>query len=423
MYESIQSSRVVTATFFAVLMLLPFGVAMQNIGITVAFVTMVLSNGARLGFGKVQLDRSLKRATLAITGMIAVTGWSSAMNVIAAPGLVAQYLMGHVSFYAFPLLFLAASGRILEWKKEAVGTGILLLSVGAIFWLAVIGSQWLWGWKVAGIKIVFDESFRRARGFYSHPLTLGYVALIILPSVLYYFKINWRKASSWCFLCVEVGALYFSMSRTVQAVSLLLFLWFISTTRSLKLRIVLWFSSFALIAVILTTPNLISQRLRNILDGESRQWSEEKESQYADDRLAFWHVHWNMIKERPFLGHGAFLDQAYRRPYYAAIGLPGFKKAYEAHNQYLQILTEGGALSLTLFFMWIYYLFRWCASLPAGFKRVGYQTIVGFLLGGLTQNAFHDSEVRFSLMCVFLIGIMFHLFSIDPASTSPKEVL
>jgi O-antigen ligase len=402
MNQKIQPARITKTAFYVILMLLPFGVAMQNILITLVSICLFLAGCVICPSAKVQLTPNLKRATLAMTGMIAVTGWSSASNLIAAPGSVTQYLLGHLSFYAMPLLFLPLVGRSEFFSKK----GSVILAFGAMIWSGLILSQYIWGWKLSGVDVVTDEAFRRARGFYSHPLTLAYVSLIILPSILYYFRKNWKDVTAWCFLLLEFVALYFSMSRTVQAVSLIIFLWFIFTIKKSRVRPLIWALSLSMIVVTLITPNLITQRLRNIMDGKTQQWSEEKESHYPDDRLAFWHVHLNMIREKPFLGHGAFLDSNYRKPYYAAIGLPGFKKAYEAHNQYLQILAEGGLIALGFFLAWIYYMFRWCGSLSQGINQVGYQTILCFLLGGLTQNAFHDSEVRFAIMCVILMGFI-----------------
>lgn len=399
-----QVMHLTTILVNGLLALLPFGVAMQNIVMALVFGYLVAK--VKVLSTPLSLNKHLGRAVMAITGMVSVTAWASAINLIHAPGSVSSYLLGHVSFYGLPLIFLLLLKDKRACLSDRKSYSSQFLSFVSIGWLCVILSQWLWGWKVSGVHIVFDDAYKRARGFYSHPLTLAYVALITFPAVLYYFRKNPRSILAWCLLTTQVAALYFSMSRTAQFVGGILIVWFILMLDQIKTRIFFLLGLIVLAVAILMTPNLISQRLKNIMEGNQQQWSEEKESHYADDRLAFWQAHWEMIKERPFLGHGAFLDSNYRKSYYTAIGLPGFKKSYEAHNQYLQILTEGGILAFGFFVGWLYYLVKWCKTLPHGLSQVGYQTIFCFLAGGMTQNAFHDSEVRYAMMCVILLGIM-----------------
>ena len=397
--------RFAVIVFFLTLSILPFGVALQNIFLALTVLTMFYKSKSSMPFLGLSLDENLRRATLAMTGMLAVTAGSSALNLVHAPGSVTSYLLGHMSFYTFPLLFVPFFQRDEMIPNEEVRKCRIFLGFFVLIWGLVILSQWLFEWKLAGLNIVFDQAYQRARGFYSHPLTLAYVALTILPAVLHWLRTQKTNIIPWLLFGVEIAAIYLSMSRTVQAVSLIVFIWFILTLNTARVKIGLLILVAVTSITIVLTPNLISQRLKPIQNENYRQWSEEKESHYPDDRLAFWHAHWKMIQERPLFGHGAFLDAQYRRPYFEMIGLQRFKKAYEAHNQYLQIWTEGGIFALGFFIVWIFYILKWCRNFEPKIRHVGYQTLFSFLLAGVTQNAFHDSEVRYALMCVLLLGV------------------
>ena len=70
------------------------------------------------------------------------------------------------------------------------------------------------------------------------------------------------------------------------------------------------------------TKNPISDRFKSTVTQKSALECQG----YPDDRVAFWHVFVNMIKERPVLGHGIDLNTKYRTPLLQAIGLGEFKK-------------------------------------------------------------------------------------------------
>ena len=126
---------------------------------------------------------------------------------------------------------------------------------------------------------------------------------------------------------------------------------------------------------------------------------------YPDDRLAFWHAHWEMIKERPLMGHGMHLGTEYRTPYYESIGLGDFIKKYEAHNQYIQVTTNGGFVGLCLFLTWLgWYLIKaWSLQKKSLTMMIVFQSLAGISFAGLSQNAFQDSEVRFAMLLMITI--------------------
>jgi O-antigen ligase len=166
-------------------------------------------------------------------------------------------------------------------------------------------------------------------------------------------------------------------------------------------------------AGVLLTPNRVSQKIAATLSDQG----EDRQSEYPDDRLAFWHVHWEMIKEKPILGHGVDTDTSYRTPYYARLGLSEFKKKYEAHNTYLQIMTNGGIVALALFVLWLAWHIKATLELKDPWQRMAFLLcFTGFIIGSLTQNTFQDAEVRHALT-----GVLVGLWSLKSAKNSQNS--
>jgi O-antigen ligase len=122
----------------------------------------------------------------------------------------------------------------------------------------------------------------------------------------------------------------------------------------------------------------------------------------------FWEVHWQMFKERPLLGHGENLGTAYRTNYYNALGYQDFQRKYEAHNLLLQILVNTGVIGTTFFLVWLSWVF-WVLfrSRESELVQAPLQSVLALLAGGMTQNAFQDSEVRYAFILVVVIAVIF----------------
>ena len=190
-----------------------------------------------------------------------------------------------------------------------------------------------------------------------------------------------------------------TLSRTVQVASLMIILWSVLSQLKGKGRTVaVAMLGFMLVSLIIV-PNPVVNKFRKTFSTEGV----DRFSEYPDDRLAFWHAHWEMLKEKPFAGHGNIHGATYRKPYYEKIGLADFKKMYEAHNMFLQIAVNMGLFGLLLFMLWLAWHFQKSISLSnASHRLAGFQTLTIFAITGLTQNAFQDSEVRTGLTLLTL---------------------
>jgi O-antigen ligase len=382
------------------LLAFPFGPALQNLAMF-AFVIVssvhFVKNRSRPAW---PAPGPLRWALLSMLGYLLWNVISSYLNAASDSEPIA-YFIGYSPILLLP--WLASSLPELPenaWRRLETASAIAVL-----IWGILSFTQVLWPWRWVGAMPVLG-GIPRAQGFYSHPLTLAYSALLIWPfSVLRIFK-KPRAWQSWAYGIGAALMLLYSMSRTVQALAAVFVLWNVFRLFSGRRR---WqmLGAIALVGLVLAvTKNPVSTRFKHLVQGTEENYHF---SDYPDDRLAFWHAHLMMIQERPIMGHGVHIGLDYRRPYYERIGLGDFKKQYPAHNQYIQMLAEGGLIALGFFMAWFVFSLRLMKDprLPVLLKRVVPQTLWIFILGGLTQNAFYDSDVRMGLV---IVGVMVALF-------------
>jgi O-antigen ligase len=135
-------------------------------------------------------------------------------------------------------------------------------------------------------------------------------------------------------------------------------------------------------------------------------WVRERADQMFDlkanfNRSQIWQANLDMIKERPLFGWGYGNYKKFREPYYQPY--PAADTHAHAHNNFLQVWVDSGVVGLLAFLFLLSVVLRsgWQAyrSLPAEAEPLrsltlgGTLSIIGFLLGGLTQYNFGDAEV------------------------------
>lgn len=377
-----------TYLFAALIAALPFGVALQTAisGLIILYAIVSQRLWRRELWRGVAGEVTLAAiALLLIIWLLIVT----ALNPKNPFNDYWTYLLGHLSWITLPLIFalLRPFTAPVQWVKLAKVTFLVVSG-----WVVVALSQAVWGWKISGINIVAAEF--RPRGFYSHPLSLAYTAQLFWPLVLYALASNARQWKSWVFAIAVCIFLYITESRTIQLACLIVAPWaFITYLPSRRRRIAISIL-IGLVALTSFTNNRVSRKFKQTFSTEGV----DRNSHYADDRLVFWHAHSLMVAERPLLGHGVNLNTEYRRPYYDRLGLESFNKKYEAHNMFLQVLTDGGVIGLAIFLLWFVQLARLAAQITDRSQRhLMLQTIFLFLLSALSQNAFQDAEVRMGL--------------------------
>jgi O-antigen ligase len=279
-------------------------------------------------------------------------------------------------------------------ERQDLRRYLVLLAVIAVLWGTVAWSQYFIGWRILGAQLATDGS--RPRGFYSHPLTFAYAALIPWPLAVACVVETPKKWIGWAMALGLGSILVLTHSRTVQSVAALVLVAAVLAGIPGRRR---WIASafcVAVLALVLSTPNTIGDRFRKTWSAEG---VDRHQAAYLDDRLAFWAAHGLMIRERPLVGHGFDLDKAYRTPYYQRLGLDDFTKKYEAHNMYVQILADGGLIGLSLFLAWVFWHIRLSIRIDIARSKVPVATLtwLSVLLAGMTQNSFQDAEVRMGI--------------------------
>jgi len=261
-------------------------------------------------------------------------------------------------------------------------------------------SQYMTGWKLDGLT--FMPQINRAQGFYSHPLTLAYGALAIMPLIL---ARALAHPKDWQAVLTAVAILTIIMtSQSVTVITLTVIALIILSVKLLTRKQLLALSLLASVSgvIIFMTPNPISHKFQIVLQGKRS----DHETPYTDDRIAFWKAHWEMLKDAPITGHGSEINRDIRKPYYERIGLGHIKRMYEAHNMFLQTAVEGGvisALGLLSFFIWWAVKSRIFQSGESWIFWSSCLTPLLFAAGGLTQNAVQDSEVRYLVILALTV--------------------
>lgn len=376
---------------------LPLGIAAQNLLGLVASLALLWGIKGK-GIPNPQTP-IIKLSSLFALGMILANVISAIINPQNPANHHVAYFLGYLFWITLP--FIASIHGPLPAAAQSKASQFLLII--AAIWALIVASQYIVGWRVEGMTLTSD--FTRPRGLYSHPLTLAYVAFLFWPLATNLMFRDPKSLRNWIFIASIGTILFTTQSRTIQALGILCFLWngyiALSSVKRWSFLVV----SLVLLAGIAMTNNPASEKFREMFSEKGV----DRHSHYADDRLAFWDAHYQMVKEKPILGHGYHLNTAYREPYYNNLGLENFRSKYEAHNMYLQVLANGGVIGLSFFLLWIFLQFQLIRRFHNPFgRKVLLQTLFLFLLSGITQNAFQDGEVRMGLTLFCAIVILFN---------------
>jgi O-antigen ligase len=383
----------------------PLGAGAQNIGL--ALFILSVRHQALKGWGFLKNHKSpLFWSFSLLAAFLVFTLFSTLISPVSTvkASKYLSYTLGNLAWLVLPFI----TKSLLESAKASELRWLWQLGVGICFFMGLIClSQMFTGWQRFELTIIFREY--RARGFYSHPLTVAYVAILLWPIATGLFLNKPKDKWNILFFLGVFLLMLTSRSRTVQAVGIMSFSLQCFFVSSYMMRRYALIAMSLIVLLIATTRNPISEIYRHTLEGTAGR----ETNLYADDRLAFWHAHWLIIKEFPVSGVGIRTPSEYLADKYAQIGLPDFEKKYNAHNQFIQYAASFGLVGLFLILAWLGFV-TWYAYKHAPMYYAW--TLVVFSLANLSQNAINDSEVRF-VFSVFL-GFLFY-----DAAKSSKEII
>jgi O-antigen ligase len=291
---------------------------------------------------------------------------------------------------------LADRAEIERWGRWLFG---LLAAVAVVGTLQVLLCPWL-----AGLEPLLGRVARkcgRAHAFYSIYMTLaGVLSLIMLVSLPVVLGVP-RARARWGFLgWLACGA---GLIATYVRGAWVGFLAGIAVLLGLtpRRRWIVVAGAGAVMMLLLLTPGL-RQRALSIVDPSDPT---------VRERWAMWTSALQMARDHPLTGVGpGEVKREY--PRYAA---PEYRQRPRGHfhNTPLQMLVERGVLGLAAWLA-IFITFFWRArgvlrALEAGAPREralvagSVAAITGFLVGGLTEYNFGDSEVVLLAYCVMAV--------------------
>jgi putative inorganic carbon (HCO3(-)) transporter len=292
-----------------------------------------------------------------------------------------------------------AAGRFVR-ALAAATAAVAVLSVGQVVFCPALGPLATAPWTplVPGLAR-FTTKCGRAHGFFSIYMTLaGVLSLVLLVSLPR--GGSWRARAGWTAVWLASGtALLLTYTRGAW-LGLLAGLVAVSVLR--KRAAVL---GAALLLVMASTVVLlpgVRQRAESMVDPRDPT---------ARDRLLMWRSGWAMAADHPLLGVGpGQVKHAY--PRYAAPDALRQARSH-LHSSPLQILVERGAVGLAAW-IWLYVAFFWRAreilrrhaAAPGAARHLvtgAVGAVVAFLVGGLTEYNFGDSEVALVAWAVMAV--------------------
>lgn len=378
----------------ALIVVIPFGIAIQNVVTSLCFFILLF----HFYKNPTGLLKNLKKTPLILAGVFLfchALGTYLAQREGAAE--LVKFLFGYAGFLLIPSVFYAYCQN----SNISFSRVFKTLNLVLVIWGCIVFSQYLFSWALKGNQII--DYAGRPKGFFSHPLTLAYSAALFWPFTLNQLILDRKKILNWLAALSIFIIIVTTLSRTIQALALLVVVWSFMTLLPKKQKVLALLVAGIFAGIIAATDNPISNKFKITFDPNDE--GKPKSAEYLDERFAFWHAHWEMIKERPLFGHGINTDTAFRTPYYDKIGLSDYSRKYEAHNQYIQVATNAGFVSLFFFLAWLLWFFKQSLAIGDSRRLIIQQTLTLFALGGLTQNALQDSEVRF-IFCLFTILLL-----------------
>ena len=194
-----------------------------------------------------------------------------------------------------------------------------------------------WQYFVGKGEVIFGEFFRRLHGTFFYPNNLAFF-LVFIITILLLVLYKSKKIQTKCFYSTFLFCSFFVLLRTYTRGAWIGALIIFLTFGFFKLRKVLLIGLLFLMLVSISVP-LLQERIKDVVTLEpfsSLVW-----------RFRLWENTIPFFFEKPVLGHGLSSFQVLSRDVQGLSILP----APEAHNDYLKILIETGAVGLTIYIL------------------------------------------------------------------------
>lgn len=329
----------------------------------------------------------------------------------------------------------------LEESPRLLRVFLLALVSATLVWTAALAVQHITGisFQTKSAYLLpehrMPSGFFRAFGFYGHPLSTASVGLALfsflwfltwafaeahgaldekhsgkgpLRNPLALFPKAPAVASFVCFACASVASLLavaMSGGRTALGVALLVAVALPFSVRLKGVAKTLRLGGAAmagLSAVGLVFFSGIAERMAAALQNAS--------SGVLENRVHFWSVYLRMIADAPAVGQGHYwIEKGLRDAYYNALGFGSLTEKFNAHNIYLEVFANVGAVGagVSLFFLVLLLrsLRRGAAQSVTHGPRLIFRALLAAVaanfLHALTQNVYFDSNALIPYLALF----------------------
>jgi O-antigen ligase len=255
-------------------------------------------------------------------------------------------------------------------------------------------------------KPLFYENSGRMSGYFGHPNQYGgCISIILIINVCLALYQNKRFFYYSPFLLI---GLVFSGSRSYFLGVFICFLVLLALSRSFKTILTSSIIAALVIAVIMITVPMFSQRI-------AASFSLEKNSY----RLNNWKISWNIFLEHPVVGVGSGMLPSYLEPFKEK-GLIDFTQ--HAHNMYIHELAENGVpgfilvIGTQVYFCIKYFKIHHGASDPL-MKAISLGvalSLLNLLVAGMFEHNFGAAIVAMNIN--FLMGVVEGYRLTEPAA-------
>lgn len=264
-------------------------------------------------------------------------------------------------------------------------------------WLYV-GTLFSVGYSIYTVYV--SKTVERAEGFFSHSLTYGNsmaMVAILLAGVLVFklYDKSWKKYVYGLVLIAAIYILILSGSRGPILSFLIAFTAMLIYHFRLKGVVFASLILLVLVVIVIKTPS-VNKRFAHTLQNL------EQTTSSVGTRLVLWEASSKAIMAKPLFGYGKGNFKVVVNKY---INVPTASRAH-AHNSYIQYTFLHGIFGLfaMLGFLGSLMLEIVRKMRTSDYAKVALFVFFVYLLEGLTENNFTDSEV--AMMAYFIIGVL-----------------
>ncbi|OFV97164.1 MAG: hypothetical protein A3F68_03345 [Acidobacteria bacterium RIFCSPLOWO2_12_FULL_54_10] len=319
----------------------------------------------------------------------------------------------------FPLLIFVVvynsvreQDHLLRLLKGVIGTTVL----AGLFGFGQFAYAY-WNLSRQGKPFYENYVLHQASGFMSHWLTFGaqlMLVFLLISSILFFFRPLRFQPIWWtCFVLIGLGILA-SFARGIWVGAFFGAAYLLARYR-LKL---LWLLPVLLIFIYLISPSSMKRRAESLIDLRTDSSNQSRPVMFLTGI--------EMIRSHPFFGLGpgrVEVEFLHYKP--ASLPLPHAWYGH-LHNNYTQIAAERG-LPCLFFFLWFFFeilraTFSWGKASSAELRTFGHAAFaitVGFLVAGLFEFNFGDSEVL--MLYLFLVGAIFSWAQADRSAVYSEQ--